>query len=223
MFDPTAGTSEVVARIQPSWGWNNQLSALDWSSEGMFAPTVHHTVYQGFPPSAISQRALAVYGDRASPRCPARTPPGAGLPAARLARGHLTLGSTPTPGPHHLAVVRSPAPERRRLGRPGRSRYAGTEPGGHDGYVVLPVLVDGFRVEVFDAARVGDGPWPPWRARRRVLPRGAALGVDATSSGVADRERLRFSDELEGHLDRVDERLGHDVVRTVAEELDATA
>jgi hypothetical protein len=42
-----------------------------------------------------------------------------------------------------------------------------------------------------------------------------------TSDGAADVERLRFSDELEGHLGKVDERL-HDVVRTVAEELDAT-
>ena len=39
------------------------------------------------------------------------------------------------------------------------ARYAGEDPGGHDGYVVQPVFNDdGFRVELFDAADVGAGP-----------------------------------------------------------------
>ena len=71
---------------------------------------------------------------------------------------------TSTSSPHHelalddfptspIFVPRDPGAD------PGRSRYAGSDPGGHDGYVVVPIMNDdGFRVEVYDAADVVAGP-----------------------------------------------------------------
>ena len=79
--------------------------------------------------------------------------------------------------------ITSPTFAPRELRRPttGQSAYAGGEPGGHDGYVVQPVLSDdGFRVELFDAAAVGQGPDRGAQGHEPgVRPAGAALGVDA--------------------------------------------
>lgn len=64
-FDPERG--EVVHRAElrrPELLWGRQLNAIDWSTEGRSAPTVHHTVHQGFRPEGVTQEMLALYGDR---------------------------------------------------------------------------------------------------------------------------------------------------------------
>ncbi|OWY58546.1 hypothetical protein B7486_79385 [cyanobacterium TDX16] len=92
-------------------------------------------------------------------------------------------------------VPRSPASDE----AAATSRYAGAEPGGHDGYLVVPVLSDGgFRVEAYDAADVGAGPIAalataggetlPFLIHSAWMP--AAVPADRSV------ERLRFADEL---------------------------
>lgn len=64
-IDPASGT--VTRRIEqrdPDRFWTRQLSAMDWSTEGMSRPTLHHTVHQGWRPEAITQEMLALYRDR---------------------------------------------------------------------------------------------------------------------------------------------------------------
>jgi hypothetical protein len=194
-FDPDAGTSTCEVIVREDWGWNHQLSAMDWSTEGITNPTRHHIVFQGFRPGAVSQRALAVYGDRVDRSAfPAEETP---AHLVSLERGSLevaaiyefgSLGDLPS----------SPAFVPRGDGAAGASRYAGADPGGHDGWVVCPVLSDdGFRVEVFDAAAVDAGPVAtlgtssgtclPFMLHSAWMPRAVpAPAVD----------RLRFADEL---------------------------
>ena len=84
---------------------------------------------------------------------------------------------------------------------PTRSRYAGSDPGGHDGCVVVPVMNDaGFRVEVFDAGDVGAGPGRHRGEAGHDRAVRAALGVDAPSGRrppPTAARRNRFSDELD--------------------------
>ena len=68
VFDPDRGT--IVHRAEqrdPERLWSRQLNAIDWSTEGRTAPTMHHTVHQGFRPEAITQEMLALYRDRVDP------------------------------------------------------------------------------------------------------------------------------------------------------------
>ena len=102
---------------------------------------------------------------------------------------------------------------------PGFSRYAGSDPGGHDGWVVVPVMNDaGFRVEVFDAGAVDRGPVAtlsspgftvPFVLHSAWMPRAVAADSDIA--------RLRFDDEL-GRIDELDDDL-QAVVRQVADDL----
>ncbi|MEO7427966.1 MAG: carotenoid oxygenase family protein, partial [Acidimicrobiales bacterium] len=152
-LDPTSGKLTDVASVREEWSWNMQLSAMDWCTEGLAAPTLHHVAYQGCRPGAIARRAIEFYADRIDEgRIPTEDTPGA---LVTFERGSLEekarwdyadtsdLLTSPTFAPR-LA--------------PG-GRYTGPNPGGHDGYVIQPVQNDrGFRVEVFDAARVSDGP-----------------------------------------------------------------
>ena len=156
-FDPASG--QIVHRAElrkPDLLWTRQLNAMDWSTEGRTDPTVHHTVHQGFRPEAITQEMLALYGDRVDRTLmpPAETTPKVvttALPDLEVTAVHeLAMDDFPT---SPIFVPRDPGSD------PGRSRHAGSKPGGHDGFVVVPILNDdGFRVEVFDAADVGRGP-----------------------------------------------------------------
>lgn len=222
-FDPVAGTATCDVIVREDWGWCHQLSAMDWSTEGISDPTLHHIVFQGFRPGAVSQRALAAYGDRID----RSLFPGDETPAhlVSLVRGSLDVSSMyefPSLGD----LPSSPAFAPRGTGAgAGRSRYAGVEPGGHDGWVVCPVLSDdGFRVEVFDAASVGSGP---------VATLGTSDGtclpflLHSAWAPVAVRapelERLRFSDEVrpEALAGLTDDQA--DAVRRVAADLDEVA
>ena len=58
-FDPETGEVRERARLwEPERFYATQLSAMDWSTEGMSAPTVHHMVFNGFRPEAIVGRAM---------------------------------------------------------------------------------------------------------------------------------------------------------------------
>jgi len=169
---------------------------MDWSTEGMSDPTVHHMVFNGFRPEAIVGRAVDLYRDRLLPF------PGEEIPAAVATLDRQSL----KPLAEHIYSVEdyptSPTFVPRDAGAPaaaGTSRYAGSDPGGHDGYLVVPVLHDdGFRVDVFDAADVGAGPLAtlaapsgetvPFLLHSAWMPRAAAPDPSI--------ERLRFADEL---------------------------
>lgn len=218
VVDPARG--KVVHRAElrePELLWSRQLSALDWSAEGRTHPTLHHTVHQGWRPEAVTQKMLALYGDRVdrsmfpteeTPAVVAST----SVPDMRLA-AHWELDPADLPT-SPIFVPRNPGSD------PARSAHAGEDPGGHDGWVVVPIVNDdGFRVEVFDADGVDRGPVAtlaaagmrvPFLLHSAWLPRAVAADPDL--------ERLRFGDEL----DRVDE-LDPDLAaaaRRVADDLD---
>lgn len=218
-FDPADGTAERTALFREEWTYNLELSAIDWSTEGMSAPTLHHIAYQGWRPDAVSERALGLY--RAAGRV--GDVPGAETPGvlATLRRDGLELHDSYTfddTSDHITSPIFAP---RAPGADPTRSRYAGREPGGHDGYVVLPVLSDGgFRVEVFDAGAVGRGPLAVLRA-----PGGITLPAVLHSAWMpsvqerVDAERVTFADEVDslpaGLLDSLDDELAA-AVRAVA-------
>jgi hypothetical protein len=218
-FDPVTGSSEQLAVFQEDWTFNLELSAMDWSMDALREPTRHHVAYQGFRAGAVSRRAVDVYGDRVG-ALPGDDTPGA---LVSLERGSLEVHARwdyPDTGDH----ITSPAfaPRQAAPARDGeRARYAGERPGGHDGWVVLPVLSDsGFRVELFDAADVGRGP-----VATLASPGGECVPVLLHSAWMpraapaVDRERLGFGEDVDpGVLAAMDPALA-DHVRVVADDL----
>ena len=207
--DPATGTvRNRIEQRDPERLWTRQLSAMDWSTEGMSHPTLHHTVHQGWRPEAITQEMLALYKDRVDRSLwPAQETSPLVVSSARddltvTAVWALADDDFPT---SPIFVPRDPGSD------PSHSRYAGSAPGGHDGWVVVPIMNDdGFRVEVFDAAAVDRGPVAvlgkpgltvPFVLHSAWMPR--AVPAD-------DRPRVRFADEL----DRIDE-LPDDLARVV--------
>lgn len=198
LIDPDRGTVTVESRFEdPTRAWAVQLSALDWSVEAQAAPTVHHQLFTGFRPDAICQRALDLYAERVD----RDALPAEEIPAhlVTLTRGGLTPKGSHTFAPDDYAT--SPCFVPRNPGAtPGRSRYAPADPGGTDGWIVVPVLHDdGFRVELFDAGDVSRGPIAtlaapggatvPFLIHSAWMPR--AVPSDPTI------ERLRFADDLD--------------------------
>ena len=216
-FDPETGTVSQRAELrQPEWLWTRQLSAMDWSTEGRERPTSHHMVYQGWRPEAITQKMLGIYGDRVdrSEWPEDETAPlllSVSMPDLEPSAHHeFGMGDFPT---SPIFVPRDPGAD------PSHSRHAGSDPGGHDGYVVVPVCSDdGFRVDVFDAAAVDKGPLATLSDGGMTLP---FVLHSAWVPGVVnapERERNRFSSELD-RIDELPEDLAA-VARTVARELD---
>jgi hypothetical protein len=219
LFDPESGKAIERGIHRDDWTFNLQLSAMDWSTEGMTAPTLHHVTYQGCRPGNISQRAAKLYADRIDLDQLREETPGV---LATYERGSMELKARweyPDLGDH----ITSPTFAPRSCGaRADQSAYAGGEPGGHDGYVVQPVLSDdGFRVELFDAAAVGNGPIAVLKGtNRECVPLVLHSAWMPTYDDLVDAERLRFSDELSAELmARIPEEL-HGAVRAVAEECD---
>jgi carotenoid cleavage dioxygenase-like enzyme len=217
VFGPATGTTTHRAELRdPELLWTRQLNAMDWSTEGRTSPTVHHMVYQGWRPEAVTQQMLAVYKDRVDRTLwPAQeTPPlvlTVSMPDLKPTSHHEFAPDDFPSSP--IFVPRDPGSD------PAKSRYAGPQPGGHDGYVVVPVLRDhAFRVDVFDAADVGRGPVAsladgtmnvPFMLHSAWLPR----AVPAPAM-----ERTRFSDELD-RIGELPDDLAQ-VAREVAHELD---
>jgi all-trans-8'-apo-beta-carotenal 15,15'-oxygenase len=225
VIDPEQGTIRHRAEQRdPSRLWSRQLNAIDWSTEGRSAPTVHHTVHHGFRPEAITQAMLDLYGDRVD-----RTL----LPAEETspllvttALPDLEVASSWAFGADDLPT--SPIFVPRGAGiDPSRSRFAGTDPGGHDGWVVVPVINDGgARVEVFDAGDVARGPLAVLGTTGMVLPLvlHAAWVPEARPAGPedpAERGLASFADDLAG-FEAEGGRLAPDladVARQVADDL----
>ncbi len=195
VLDPVAGRLVTTAVFDEDWAWNQQLSAIDWSSEGLADPTLHHVVYQGWRVGAVTQRALHAYRDRTNPdRFPTGDTP-ANLVSLR--RGSLEVASR-----YEFAstadLPSSPIFAPRASGDdPSKSRFAGKDPGGHDGYVVCPVLNDdGIRVDVFEAGDVGAGPIASIAARGSHVPLLLHSAWAPRATTAPDRERLQFGDDL---------------------------
>jgi len=215
-LDPSSRKLTDLVSVREDWSWNLQLSAMDWSTEGMSSPTLHHLAYHGCRPGAISRRAIEFYADRIDESAiPTEDTPGL---LVTFERGSLEeqarweyadtsdFISSPTFAPRLL---------------PG-GRYTGPNPGGHDGYVVLPVQNDrGFRVEVFDAGRVGDGPVAVASAPAgRTVPALLHAAWLHQAVDAVDAERMSFGSELRKDvLDSLDPDLAA-VTRTIAAELD---
>lgn len=213
-------TTRVMHRAEqrePELLWSRQLNALDWSPEGRANPTLHHTVHQGWHPEAVTQRMLALYGDRVDRSLlPAEpTPPVMAtteLGDLRLV-SHWELGLDDFPS-SPIFVPRDPGAPR------STSFTGGSDPGGHDGWVVLPVMNDaGFRVEVFDAADVGAGPVATLADGAMTVPFVLHSAWMRQAVPAADAGRVRFGDEL-SRIDELPDDLAR-TVRQVADELDA--
>lgn len=191
VFDPESNKVLEQSSFKEDWTFNLQLSAMDWSLEGTIAPTLHHVDYQGCRPGNISARAAEMYRDRIDLDRLREETPGA---LCSFRRGGLELVSRweyPDTADH----ITSPAFAPRDV-EPGA--LAGADPGGHDGYVVQPVCSDdGLRIELFDAARVSDGPIATLMGtHKETIPMVLHSAWSPTLHGLADAERLRFSDEL---------------------------
>jgi hypothetical protein len=219
VFDPGTGRVVERGRCREDWTINLQLSAMDWSTEGMSAPTLHHVVYQGCRPSRITRRAATLYEGRIDLAEVAEETPGY---LATFERGSMEL-KTRFEYPDTSELITSPTFAPRNQGSdPRASTYAGSNPGGHDGYVVQPVLSDdGFRVELFDAADVGAGPLATLRGtQRQCVPLMLHSAWMPTTDTLVDTARLRFSDELTPEkLAALDDDQRR-VVTRLAEELD---
>jgi hypothetical protein len=219
VFDPETGQVKEQGIFKADWAFNLQLSAMDWTLEGLSDPTLHHVAYQGCRPGRISDRAATLYADRIDRAAVAEDTPGA---LASFRRGSIDLVSR-WEYPDVADLISSPTfVPRQSAPEVETSRYTNGDPGGHDGYVVLPVFNDdGFRVEVFDAANVGAGPIATARpAGGRCVPMLLHSAWMPTFTDLADADRLRFSDELnDARLQSVPEE-HRGLVSRVAADLD---
>lgn len=217
VFDPESGKVLERGLYKEDWTFNLQLSAMDWSREGTERPTLHHVTYQGCRPGSVSERAATLYEGRIDRSVLREETPGA---LCSFERGSMSMKAR-WDYPDTSDLITSPAFAPRGAGsQPGASDHAGQNPGGHDGYVVLPVASDdGFRVELFDAARVGDGPIATLRGtQRETVPLILHAAWTPTYQGLADAERLRFSSELdEGVLGALPDELRASVLDVAAE------
>jgi hypothetical protein len=219
-FDPASGTLTHRAELRdPQLLWNRQLNAMDWSTEGRCRPTVHHMAYQGWRPEAVTQRMLSIYRDRVDRTLwPANeTPPlllTVSMPDLHpLSHHEFGLDEFPS---SPIFVPRDPGAD------PAKSRYSGSQPGGHDGFVVVPLLnADGFRVDVFDAAAVGKGPIASLAAGGMTVPFILHSAWMPRAVHAPEVERNRFSTELDRVAELPDDLAA--VAREVAGELDEGA
>lgn len=215
-LDPTSSKLTDVVRVREDWSWNLQLSAMDWCTEGLAKPTLHHLAYHGCRPGAITRRSLDFYADRIDEAAiPSEDTPGM---LVTFERGSLEEKSR-WEFQDTSDFVTSPtfAP---RL-EPG-GRYTGPNPGGHDGYVVLPVQNDrGFRVEVFDAANVGAGPIAVAAAPGgKTVPALLHAAWMPHAKPAVDAERMSFASELDDTKLATLEPDVAAVTREIADELD---
>ncbi len=213
LIDPESGRVRELARIRGEETWNNQLSAMDWSAAGLAQPTRHHMIFSGYRPYNVSQRALHAYRERIDARSlPASETPCVLVSYARdplREVGRHVWSSCEDWAGSPIFVPRDPGLAEgagRRGGEAGirggdaerRGEDTGSSPGGHEGWIVVPVLRDdGLRIECFDAGRVGAGPIAilagPANAAQGLLLHAAWLPAARPAERI---ERLRFSDDL---------------------------
>ncbi|MEO6468709.1 MAG: carotenoid oxygenase family protein [Acidimicrobiia bacterium] len=195
VFEPETGKVLERGLYREDWTFNLQLSAMDWSTEGLSKPTLHHVAYQGCRPGNISRRAAELYAGRIDLDLAGRETPGA---LATFERGSMKLRARweySDLGDHLTSPTFAP----RDAGTdPAASRYAGAQSGGHDGYVVQPVQNDdGFRIELFDAGKVGSGPIAVLAGtNHECVPMVLHSAWMPVADHLVDVERLRFSDEV---------------------------
>jgi len=218
-FEPESGKVVERGLCREDWTFNLQLSAMDWSVEGMTNPTLHHVTYQGCRPGNISQRAAKLYEGRIDLDQLREATPGS---LATFERGSMELKQRweyPDLGDHITSPTFAP---RSCETDASRSAYAGAKPGGHDGYVVQPVLSDdGFRVELFDASAVGHGPIAVLKGtNRECVPLVLHSAWMPAHDELVDAERLRFSDELTDELMAAVPHNFHGAIHAVADECD---
>lgn len=195
VFDPESGKVLEQGVHRDAGSFNLQLSAMDWSLEGTTRPTLHHVDYQGCRPGNVSARAAKMYEGRIDVDLLREETPGALCSFRRNSMELTARWEYPDTADH----ITSPTFAPRGAGSvEGATALAGVEPGGHDGYVVQPVCNDdGLRIELFDAARVGDGPIATLMGtRRETIPMVLHSAWSPVIDGLADAHRLRFSDEL---------------------------
>ncbi len=215
VFDPESATISHVGTFKRDWAFNLQLSAMDWSTEGMSAPTLHHVTYQGCRPGNISRRAATMYEGRIDLDLVREDTPGSLCSFDRPSMELKARWEYADVADHITSPAFAP-----RGAAPGS--YSGGEPGGHDGYVVQPVCNDdGFRVDLFDAANVSAGPIATLAGTNaETIPMVLHSAWMPAFHGLADAERLRFSDEVDAEsLASLPEDL-HAAVHAVAEECD---
>ncbi len=220
-FDPeTAQITELAVLEDPTRWWATQLSAVDWSPAGCAVPTRHHQVFSGWKPELTIERALALYEregriDRSS--LPRDEQPGTLVSVDRAnlrPTGEWAFGLDDYPC--------SPCfvPRERAERDSGRG-----DAGGHDGWVIVPVLNDDrFRVEVFDAATPSGGPMAvlaaPVGTTVPILLHAAWMPAARPAPSL---ERLRFADDVDARIDALEpahRALVADVVRQLSDELD---
>jgi len=206
-FDPEGGAVRQLAELRrPELLWNRQLNAMDWSREGLERRTRHHMVYQGFRPEGVTQAMLHVYRERVDRSLwPAEETPAL---VVSVDANDLRITAIATFGAEDFPS--SPI---------FVQRAGGGEPGGHDGYVVVPVLHDaGFRMECYDAADVGKGPLATLAHRGATLPFLLHAAWMPRAVTAPEAERHRFSSELERIGELPDDLAA--AAREVARELD---
>ena len=214
-FDPDTGAISHHAELRdPERLWARQLNAMDWSTEGMSRRTRHHHVNQGWRPEAVTQEMLALYRDRVDRSLwPSEetAPLVVSLDPDELvvtAEHELGLDDFPS---SPIFVPRDP-------GAGGTSRYAGSDPGGHDGWVVVPIMNDdGFRVQVYEADDVSRGPVATLAKPGMTVPFILHSAWMPRAVASTDRARHRFADEL-GRVGELPEDLRTEVHR-VADDL----
>jgi carotenoid cleavage dioxygenase-like enzyme len=208
-LNPETATAHRTALAVGDDRFNLQLSAQDWSLAGQSDPTHHHVIFQGFRGGALAQRTVEVYADRID----TATYPDADQPASLVTfkRGGLDISAEYRfRNDHDLPSSPSFVP------RPGG------QPGGGDGWIVVPVLSDaGLRVEVFDACDVAAGPLATLApATPHPFPFILHSIWMPEARSAADIDRNRFSDDLDDEvLGRLDEH-ARSLILDVAAELD---
>ncbi len=204
-IDPTSGRITDRVRLREATMWNPELSADDWSLAGMSRPTLHHQLFTGHRPDAIPRRLVDLWGERID----AASIPTEPVPARLLsiARGSMKIAAEHVFGDDDFPTS------------PSFVQREGGEAGGHDGWVVLPVLNDaGARFEVFDAARVEDGPVATLGMDRPLPLLLHSAWVPAVAP-ARDVERVRFGDELDPEVVATLPAELQAAVRQVADEL----
>ncbi len=193
-FDPETGKVTERARYaDPTKIWNVQTSGMDWSLKGLLKPTLHHVMYFGFRPEGITQRQVELYKSRVDkslwpeheqPCCLASFDWNNDLKPRSTYQWKLDeLATTPSFVPRNAGV--------------NGDAYEGPNPGGHDGYVCVPVVRDdGFRIDILDANQVGKGPVCSLAAPGHFVGFMIHSSWMPQAKRAPDVERLRFSDEL---------------------------